>query len=269
MGNKNYLMENEEEALRLSLKTVGKEIEQRAKWAGLEPGMRAADVGCGAGKTTFHLHKLVQPDGETVGIDLSEQRIQYAQSHFGGEGIAFIRKDIFGPLDDLGHFDFINVRFVLEYFRAESAKIVENLTKLLKPGGILCLVDLDCNCLRNYGLSPRFDRTIQGIMDHLEQHHNFDPYVGVKLYSFLYDLGYVDIEVDVTPYNLIYGHMTAEQKFNWFKKVETAVKSSGYEFEEYPGGYDEFYRDVEMFFDGSRLFMYTPLVACRGKWPAD
>lgn len=267
MGNENYLMEHEEEALRLKIKTIGKDVEDQALWAGIEPGMRVADLGCGSGKTAYHLHKLIQPDGETIGIDFSEHRIQYAQTHFGGAGLSFIQRDILQPLDDLGRFDFIMVRFLLEYYLAESFKIVENTTKLLNPGGILCLVDLDCNCLRNYGLSQRFDRTIRGIMDHLEQHHNFDPYIGVKLYSYLYDLAYEEINVSVTPYNLIYGHMTEEQKFNWFKKIEIAVKSSGYRFEEYEGGYEEFYKDVETFFSGSRLFMYTPLIACRGRKP--
>ena len=68
-----YLMENEEESLRLEMKTMDRVTEQQAKWAGLIPGMRVADIGCGTGKTTALLHHLVQPSGETVGIDSSSE----------------------------------------------------------------------------------------------------------------------------------------------------------------------------------------------------
>jgi len=47
-----YLMESDEEALRLDIKTVPALVEAQARWAGIEPGMRVADLGCGAGKTT-------------------------------------------------------------------------------------------------------------------------------------------------------------------------------------------------------------------------
>ena len=53
-----YLMEGDQEALRLDVKTDAATTEKQALWAGLKPGMRVADLGCGAGKTTFHLNRL-------------------------------------------------------------------------------------------------------------------------------------------------------------------------------------------------------------------
>ena len=58
-----YLMENDQEALRLDVKTDADAVERQALWAGIQPGMRVADLGCGAGKTTFHLNRLAQPGG--------------------------------------------------------------------------------------------------------------------------------------------------------------------------------------------------------------
>lgn len=262
-----YLMESDNEALRLDVKTNSETVEKQALWAGIKPGMRVADLGCGAGKTTFHLNRLVRPSGQTVGVDIAEQRIEYAKANYSDDGIEYLTGDIREPLDDLGHFDFIWVRFVLEYYLKNSYDIVRNISGILNPGGILCLIDLDCNCLRYFGLPQRLERATAGLMTCLENNCNFDPYVGVKLYSFLYDLGFGDIDIDVSPHNLIFGKLKESEKFNWAKKAEMAGKNSGYPFEEYGGNFDEFMEEFNVFFRDPRIFTYTPLIACRGVKP--
>ncbi|MBW1999710.1 MAG: methyltransferase domain-containing protein [Deltaproteobacteria bacterium] len=270
MANKTriqYLMENEEEALRLDLKTDGETVEKQALWAGLSPGMRVADLGCGAGKTTFHLNKLVQPGGKTIGVDFSEQRIIYGKKHYNAPGISYFLRDIRDPLEDLGSFDFIWIRFVLEYYNTGTFAIVKNISKILKPGGILCLIDLDCNCLRYHGFPPRLEKAINGIMESLEKNYGFDPYAGIKLYSYLYDLAFTEIDVDIGSHNLIFGEVKDPDIFNWAKKVEIAARNSGYSFEDYEGGFDEFFKELEIYYRHPRTFFYVPLIACRGKKP--
>jgi ubiquinone/menaquinone biosynthesis C-methylase UbiE len=142
--------------------------------------MRVVDLGCGSGKTTYHLYRLVQPEGSAVGIDISEQRVIFAKDNYKAGHLEFKRGDIRKPLAELGLFNFIFVRFVLEYFRTNSFEIVKNITNNLKPGGIMCLIDLDCNCMRHFGLSPRLEHTLTCIIDNLENSFNFDPYAGGK-----------------------------------------------------------------------------------------
>jgi hypothetical protein len=55
--------------------------------------------------------------------------------------------------------------------------------------------------------------------------------------------------------------------FNWTKKAELAGRLSGYAFEEYEGGFEEFIREVKSVFADPRTFTYTPLVVCRGRKP--
>lgn len=260
-------MESDEEALRLDLKTDDKVVEKQALWAGIKPGMRVADIGCGSGITTFYLNKLVQPNGEAIGVDISEQRTRHAQKHYSSTGIEFTFKNFYEPLDNLGMFDFIWVRFVLEYHRSKSFDIVKNLSNILKPGGILCLIDLDYNCLTHYGLSQKLEKTVFEILSTLEKKFDFDPYTGRKLYSYLYDLGYRNIDVDLSPHHLIFGKLKQTDAFNWNKKVEVAVKNSGYQFEEYEGGYEEFFKEFKHFFADPRRFTYTPVISCRGCKP--
>ncbi len=88
MSEQEYLMESEDEALRLDLKTDGGVVEEHARWAGLRPGMRAADLGCGSGKTTFHLNRLAQPGGSALGVDIAPQRIDFARTHYQADGLA-------------------------------------------------------------------------------------------------------------------------------------------------------------------------------------
>lgn len=262
-----YIMEHDDEAVRLDMKTDSARLARQALWAGIRPGMRVADIGCGSGKTTAYLHQLIQPGGCIVGVDGSESRISHATERYGSDGVEFVHGNFYEPLDGLGEFDFIWMRFVLEYHRAGSRDIVRNLSKLLRPGGILCLIDLDYNCLSHFGLSPRLEKTINGIMETLERDHDFDPYLGRKLYSFLYDLDFREITVDVGMHHLIYGPLDQVDEYNWTKKVEVAAQNSGYGFDEYQGGYDEFVEEFKTFFADPRRFTYTPVISCRGIKP--
>jgi len=262
-----YLMESDEEALRLDLKTDAETVQNQSSWAGLTPGMRVADLGCGAGKTTYYLNKCTQPDGHAVGLDMAGQRIRYAEKHYSDPNITYIIRDMREPLEDLGSFDFIWVRFVLEYYGSGSFDIIKHISNILKPGGILCLIDLDCNCLRHFGFPPRLEGAISGIMASLQKNYDFDPYAGIKFYSYFYDLGFEEIDVSVHAHNLIFGEVEKKDIFNMVKKLELGAKKSGYNFEEYEGGYEEFAEELKACFTYPRRFTYTPLIACRGRKP--
>ncbi len=262
-----YLMESRDEIKRLEIKTDAADVKRQALWAGIKPGMHVADVGCGSGKTTSILYALASPEGKADGLDMSEARINYARRHYGRQGIDFIRLDITQSMETLPRYDFVWVRFFLEYFRAECFDIVKNISKIVRPGGILCLVDLDSNSLNHYPLSERLRRTLHDIAGQLSERMNFDFYAGSKLYSHLYRLGYQDIKVDLGSHHLIYGNLKDRDSFNWKKKVEVVTKKLGYGFKEFPGGYEEFIVEFNRFFEDPGRFTYTPIIACRGKRP--
>lgn len=260
-------MEHEGEAVRLDLKTDRESVERQASWAGIGPGMRVADIGCGSGKTSRFLHELVQPGGTVLGLDGSPERIVHAREQHGRTGLVFACRDLTLPLAELGPFDFIWCRFFLEYHRSRSSRIVEHLVSALAPGGIICLIDLDYNCLTHYGLPDRLQRAIEGLTAQLETEADFDPYVGRKLYSSLYDLGLEELDVAVAPHHLIFGELGEIDAFNWRKKLEVGVARSGFAFAEYQGGYGEFCEEFQRFFADPRRFTYTPAVWCRGRKP--
>jgi ubiquinone/menaquinone biosynthesis C-methylase UbiE len=261
-----YLMENPEEAIRLDVKTDPDAVRKQVQLLGIGPGARVLDAGCGSGKTTSVLHEMIQPGGSVIGVDFAQDRINFAKQYYAtSNSIEFQLRDLRFPLEDLGQFDFIWIRFVLEYYLEGAIDIIRNLSKCLKPGGALCLLDLDNNCLSHYSLRPEMESTLQKLVQRMILKYNFDPYVGRKLYAYMHDLGFRDIEVNLIPHHLIYGELKDSDDFNWIKKVQMASVKAVDLFETYPGGYEGFFSDFNTFFHDQRRFTYTPLIMCKGK----
>ena len=260
-------MENEAEIRRLEMKTDASVVEAFATRAGLKPGMRVVDIACGAGVTTSILAGLVGESGAAVGLDASRERIEYARDRYGDSRTSFAVRDFLQPIEDLGCFDFAWVRFALEYFKAESFDIARTVSSLLQKGGILCLVDLDHNCLNHWGMSPRLETAMTAAMGFLEEHANFDPYAGRKLYSHLYRLGFSEIEVELGAHHLIYGELQSVDEYNWIRKIEVL---SGKLHTRLPGYADagEFLDDFRTFFRDPGRFTYTPVISAWGIKPS-
>ncbi len=263
-----YLMESPEEATRLDVKTDPDAVRKQALICGITSGARVLDAGCGSGKTTAILYDMIPPGGTIVGVDFSRERINFAQKNYGQtRPIEFRLMDLRDPLDELGQFDFIWMRFVLEYYLKGAQDIITTVARSLAPGGTLCLLDLDYNCLSHYPIKPKMEMVLQLLMQKMMQSYNFDPYVGRKLYAYLYDQAFVDIQVNMIPHHLIYGDLRDSDDFNWFKKIEMASVKAREDFEAYPGGYEGFLEDFTAFFRDHRRFTYTPLMICTGKKP--
>jgi len=262
-----YLMEDPLEIERLERKTDSGEVLEQARWAGLAAGMRVADIGCGPGLTSRILLDAVQPAGRVVGVDFSSERINHARSRYQQDGLQFQQQDFFGDLTSLGCFDFVWARFILEFHRSRAAQLVGNLSRLVQPGGILCLVDLDYNCLSHAGLPERLNQTIQDVVNGLEEKADFDPYAGRRLYGYMYELGYQDIRLEMTSHHLIYGELDEAERYNWERKVMVAARRSGCDFKQYHGEFSAFAEDFSTAFQDPRRFTYTPLISCCGRKP--
>ncbi len=265
---KSYLMESPDEELRLELKTDPDAVRSQAEWCGVGEGLKILDAGCGPGIVTRILHTMVGPSGSVLGVDYSEKRIAYAKKKYENPpGIQFVKHDLRDSLPYKDHFDLVWARFVLEYNRNELVQIVSNLSATLKQGGALCLLDLDNNCMNHFPLPEKIRAVLPEILNLLETKYNFDQFVGRKLYTILYDLGYGDVSVEMRPHHLIYGQLMDRDFFNWIKKVEMITSREKQLFAGYPEGVKGFFRDFENFFRDPRRFTYTPLIMCKGTKP--
>ncbi len=196
-------MENSDEGLRLEAKTDPEVVKRQAGWAGIRPGMRVLDIGCGNGVTTNALAELVGKNGHVTGVDFSEDRLALACERCPPDRTDFFCHDIRKPFVNARGYDAVWVRFLLEYFKKDQMEIVGNCASALRKGGIACLADLDNNSLNHHGQSERLQATLANMMEKLVIDHNFDPYAGRRLYGHLYDLGFVDIDCIVEMRRLL------------------------------------------------------------------
>ncbi|MFH1868854.1 MAG: methyltransferase domain-containing protein [Candidatus Omnitrophota bacterium] len=99
-------------------------------------GMRILDVGCGCGR---FLHECRKLGASVAGIDKSPQAGYLAKKYF---GLDIITKTLEESAPELIlskiQFDVISAFEILEHVK-EPGKFLENLYKLLKPGGLLFL----------------------------------------------------------------------------------------------------------------------------------
>jgi SAM-dependent methyltransferase len=104
-------------------------------------GERALDLGCGFGDTTQRLAELVGPQGEALGVDVSEPFIELARreaEEAGASGVRFEVADV--QVDELGEgFDYAFSRMGIMFF-ANPVAALRNVRESLAPGGRLCAV---------------------------------------------------------------------------------------------------------------------------------
>ena len=97
-------------------------------------GLKALDVGCGAGLLTEPLRRL---GADVTGVDAAPELIEAARSHAqaGGLDIRYVA----GGVEALsGQFDLVTAMEVIEHV-ADPAAFVRSLAERLAPGGLLIL----------------------------------------------------------------------------------------------------------------------------------
>ncbi len=107
---------------------------ERYAFAAEHAGGRVLDAACGVGYGT----RLLRDRGdqvEAVGVDLSEEAIQYARQRYGDARTRFVCSDAMRFQDDAG-FDTIVSLETIEHV-PDPSSLVEHLVGLLRPGGVL------------------------------------------------------------------------------------------------------------------------------------
>ncbi len=112
--------------------------------AGIRPGMRCLDLGCGGGEVTFDLARLVWPTGSVVGIDMDESLLALARLAIPAQGVSnveFVAADVTG-WDDPDAYDVVYSRFLLQHL-SSPVDMLRRMWRAVRAGGVIAVEDAD------------------------------------------------------------------------------------------------------------------------------
>jgi SAM-dependent methyltransferase len=164
--------------------------------AGIVPGARVADVGCGPGLPLCEMAKAVAPGGEATGVEREPGTVATATAILEREGIANARVvagDAGATGLEPGTFDVVMMRHVLAHNGGREQEIVDHLATLVRPGGHVYLVDVDATAIRAVLPNPEFEELMTRYIELHEELGN-DLSVGLRLPMFLDAAGLEVIE---------------------------------------------------------------------------
>jgi len=217
---KDYVLgSSEREFKRLSLqsKIFEQESLQTLRLAGIKPGMRCADIGCGIGDVTFMMAKLIGKSGSVIGIDRNSDVIEICNQRAKKERLVnarFFVGDIYDNKLSKNSFDLVFSRFLFQHL-GEPKRAIKEMMKLVIAGGTVVAEENDHDTWLTYPPSSGLEKLRRVYIESLRL-SNCDALVARKLYKLFLECGLNPSVGSYTicipmhgPYNMV-GILTAE-----------------------------------------------------------
>ncbi|MBO0846900.1 MAG: class I SAM-dependent methyltransferase [Nocardioides sp.] len=125
--------------------------------AGLRPGMRVLDIGCGTGGVSLVAADIVGPTGEVVGVDAAPAPLEVARRAAEATGRYQARFEV-GDLETwepAEAYDALTGRLVAMYL-PDAAAVLRRLSRSLVAGGIVVLQEFSMSSALQRPESPEF-----------------------------------------------------------------------------------------------------------------
>ncbi|KAI0872117.1 S-adenosyl-L-methionine-dependent methyltransferase [Hypoxylon argillaceum] len=170
------------------------------------PNLKIADIGSGTGAWLLDIAESLPSTCQLTGFDISSSAFPPSQTW--PPNVSFKIQDMYIPFpgSDIGAYDVVAVRFVSSATtRAEWSRAIENLIKLLKPGGWLQWID-SCNFALYNSVAGTSRAACQEIYDGLQPFRSKDDVViglmmrepkSVRREDVFRKLGLTDVHEDV------------------------------------------------------------------------
>ena len=158
----------------------------------LAPGLDVLDVGCGPGTITVDLAQRVAP-GRVVGIDASREVLLKASELAAARGITttlFEQADVYDlPYSDAS-FDVVHAHQVMQHLGDPVAALRE-MRRVLRPGGVLAVRDVDYGGMRWFPQAPGLDRWLE-LYQQVARRNGGEPDAGPRLLAWVREAGFTD-----------------------------------------------------------------------------
>ena len=157
--------------------------------AGIGPGMRVLDVGCGAGDVSFLLARMVGPSGAVVGVDRSEDAVAMANARAQAMGLAQVSFSQ-GELEDISldpPVDAAVGRFVLMY-SSEPSIALRRVATNVRAGGIVAFQEMNVAEAKSFPYVDLFEQSMRWIIETLDR-EKVKNLMGLGLYRTFVEAG--------------------------------------------------------------------------------
>jgi ubiquinone/menaquinone biosynthesis C-methylase UbiE len=157
---------HEQERLMLQGRILRQYTEKYFRAAGLGPGMRVLDVGCGIGDVALLVADIVGPSGQVTCIDRDPEAIARAQHrviHCGCSSWVNFQQSSLQDLVVEEKFDALVGRYILLY-QSDPAAVLRRLCGFLQTGGIVAFHEVDFSESRpSSPCCPVFDQVYRAL----------------------------------------------------------------------------------------------------------
>ena len=163
--------------------------EHALRLAGLRPGMRVLDVGCGPGDVSFVAARLVGPTGTVLGVDAAPEMIELARARAAQQGLSAVHftRAAIDAIALAEPVDAVVGRLILMHL-PDPAATLRQLSTWVRPGGVIAFSENDITGARSIPDMPRFREVTAGIVRAFEA-MGLSPQFGSTLHTIFADAG--------------------------------------------------------------------------------
>ena len=160
--------------------------------AGLRPGMRCVDLGCGGGQGTFELAEMTGPGGFVTGVDVDEVKLALARQAAAERGLANVEFRAANVNDwaEPAAYDFVYSRLLLMHLK-QPEDLVRRMWEAVRAGGVLAVEDADFDGQFCHPENAGFD-FFSRMLPRVVELNGGDARLGRKLYRHFLQTGIPD-----------------------------------------------------------------------------
>jgi 2-polyprenyl-3-methyl-5-hydroxy-6-metoxy-1,4-benzoquinol methylase len=185
-GDSTYVLGHADAEVRrllLQARLYDDHTEQALRLAGLRPGMRVLDVGCGPGDVSFVAARLVGPTGTVLGVDAAPDIIEFARARAEEHGMSTVRfeQTVIADLAVDEPVDAVIGRLILMHL-PDPVAVLRQLAALVRPGGLIAFSEFDTTAATSVPDLPLWSAVRDGIAKTFTG-MGLDPAFGTTLHT--------------------------------------------------------------------------------------